>query len=61
MKLSHQRLSDILEQLRQGRPASAVTQDEWLSIATELLQLRLRTSSESRSAASTSVGGAKSH
>ncbi len=52
MKLSHQRLSEILDQLQHGEPVATVTREEWTSIATELMQLRLRTSSESRSAAS---------
>ncbi len=52
MKLTDQRLSEILQQLQHGEPVSAVTREEWLSIATELMQLRLRTSSASRSAAS---------
>jgi hypothetical protein len=51
MKLSDERLGEILEQLQRGQPASTATRDEWLSIALELKQLRLRTSSQSRSAA----------
>jgi hypothetical protein len=51
MKLSDERLGEILEQLQRGQPVSTATGDEWLSIALELKQLRLRTSSQSRSAA----------
>jgi len=51
MKLSDQRLSDILEQLQQGKAVAIATREEWLSIAAELRQLRLRTSPESRLAA----------
>jgi hypothetical protein len=60
MALSHQRLSEILDQLQQGQPVATATRDEWVSIATELMQLRLRTSSESRLAAS-SKAAAGSH
>jgi hypothetical protein len=50
MKLSDQRLDEILELLRDGKDVSTVTREEWVSIAGELRQLRLRTSSQSRSA-----------
>ena len=49
MKVSAQRLDEILDQLRRGEPATTATQEEWASIAAELRQLRLRTSSQSRS------------
>ena len=51
MKLSDHRLSEILDLLQQGNPVSKVTREEWMSIASELNQLRLRTSAQSRSAA----------
>ncbi len=51
MQLSEQRLDDILSRLRQGQDLSAVGREEWMSIAMELRQLRLRTSSKSRTAA----------
>jgi len=50
MPLSDQRLDDILGRLQQGQDVATVTREEWLSIATELRQLRLRTSSKSRTA-----------
>lgn len=50
MQLSEQRLDDILSQLRQGQDVSTVSREEWTSIASELRQLRLRTSSKSRTA-----------
>ena len=49
MKVSAQRLDEILDQLRRGEPATTATREEWASIAAEVRQLRLRTSSESRS------------
>jgi uncharacterized protein YhjY with autotransporter beta-barrel domain len=51
MKLSDERLGEILDQLQRGQPASTATREEWLSISLELHQLRLRTSSQSRAAA----------
>ena len=51
MKLSDERLGEILEQLQRGQPVATATREEWLGIALELRQLRLRTSSQSRSAA----------
>ncbi|HEX3846231.1 MAG TPA: hypothetical protein VHV81_02540 [Steroidobacteraceae bacterium] len=39
-----------MNQLRQGRDGSSASRDEWISVAAELRQLRLRTSSQSRSA-----------
>jgi hypothetical protein len=51
MKLSDERLGEILDQLQRGQPASTATREEWLSITLELNQLRLRTSAQSRSAA----------
>lgn len=51
MKLSDERLGEILDQLQRGQPATTATREEWLSITLELNQLRLRTSSQSRSAA----------
>jgi hypothetical protein len=51
MKLSEQRLGEILDQLQRGQSASIATREEWLAITLELDQLRLRTSSQSRSAA----------
>jgi hypothetical protein len=50
MQLSDQRLDDILTQLQHGQDVSAVSREEWMSIARELRQLRLRTSSQSRTA-----------
>jgi len=50
MQLSDQRLDDILTQLQQGLDVSTVSREEWMSIAGELRQLRLRTSSQSRTA-----------
>ncbi|HEX4243067.1 MAG TPA: hypothetical protein VHZ53_16780 [Steroidobacteraceae bacterium] len=50
MRLSDERLDEILDQLRLGRDASGATVEELLSIAAELRQLRLRVSSQSRSA-----------
>jgi len=50
MQLSDQRLDDILSRLQQGQDVSTVSREEWMSIAMELRQLRLRTSSESRTA-----------
>jgi hypothetical protein len=50
VQLSDERLGDILAQLQQGQHVSTVSRDEWLSLATELRQLRLRTSSQSRKA-----------
>jgi hypothetical protein len=52
MKLSDQRLDEILDQLRQAKDPADIGRDEWLSMATELRQLRLRTSSQSRTAGS---------
>ena len=49
MRVSAQRLDEILDQLKSGEPATKATREEWASIAAELRQLRLRTSSESRS------------
>jgi hypothetical protein len=51
MKLSEERLGEIVDQLQKGQPSSIATAEEWLSITLELSQLRLRTSSQSRSAA----------
>ena len=56
MKLSDDRLAEILGQLRQGQAAGTATQEEWLSVVEELRQLRLRTSSQSRSAAAAKAG-----
>jgi hypothetical protein len=53
MQLSEQRLDDILSRLQQGQDVSAVRREEWVSIAAELKQLRLRTSSKSRTATET--------
>ncbi len=50
MQLSDQRLDDILSRLQQGQDVSTVSREEWMSIAMELRQLRLRTSSQSRTA-----------
>ena len=50
MQLSEQRLNDILSKLRQGQDVSTVSRQEWTSIASELRQLRLRTSAKSRTA-----------
>jgi hypothetical protein len=50
MKVSDQRLDTILAQLQLGRDITTVSRDEWMSIAGELRQLRLRTSSQSREA-----------
>src|SRR5579871_551300 len=50
MQLSDQRLDELLNELQQGKDASAAIRDEWASIAAELRQLRLRTSARSRSA-----------
>jgi hypothetical protein len=50
MKLSDRRLEEILNELRQGQATPAASRDEWISIASELRQLRLRTSARSRSA-----------
>jgi hypothetical protein len=48
MQLSDQRLDDILTRLQQGQNVSTVSPEEWMSMAGELRQLRLRTSSQSR-------------
>jgi len=48
MQLSEKRLDDILSRLRLGQDVSTVGREEWMSIAMELKQLRLRTSSKSR-------------
>jgi hypothetical protein len=48
MQLSEQRLDEILTGLQQGRDFSTASREEWTSIAMELRQLRLRTSSQSR-------------
>jgi hypothetical protein len=50
MQLSDQRLNDILSRLQQGQDVFTVSREEWMSIAMELRQLRLRTSSQSRTA-----------
>jgi hypothetical protein len=50
MQLSDQTLDDILTRLQQGQDVSTVSREQWLSIARELKQLRLRTSSQSRTA-----------
>jgi len=50
MQLSDQRLDDILSRLQQGQDVTPVSREEWLSIAMELRQLRLRISPDSRSA-----------
>jgi hypothetical protein len=50
MQLSEQRLNDILSRLQQAEDLSAVSREEWMSMAMELRQLRLRTSSQSRTA-----------
>lgn len=50
MKLSDQRLEEILNELRQGESIPAASRVEWISIAAELRQLRLRTSARSRAA-----------
>jgi hypothetical protein len=50
MQLSDQRFDDILSRLQQGQDLSTVSPVEWLSMAGELRQLRLRTSSQSRTA-----------
>jgi hypothetical protein len=50
MQLSDQRLGELLSQLQQGHDISAASREEWMSIAGELRQLRLRTSSQSRAA-----------
>jgi hypothetical protein len=60
MRLSDERLDEILDQLRLGRDASGATVEELLSIAAELRQLRLRVSSQSRSA-SAPKGTSASH
>jgi hypothetical protein len=50
MQLSDQRLDTILAGLQQGKDVSTASREEWISIALELRQLRLRTSSQSRNA-----------
>jgi hypothetical protein len=50
MQVTDQRLDAILMELQQGKGVSAVSAEEWTSIARELRQLRLRTSSQSRTA-----------
>lgn len=50
MKVTDERLDEIVEHLKESREISAVSQAEWASIARELKQLRLRTSSQSRGA-----------
>ena len=50
MQLSDQRLEQVLNELKKGKDLSAATRDEWISIASELRQLRLRTSARSRAA-----------
>lgn len=50
MKLSDQRLHEIIIALSDSQDIAEVRRDEWQSIATELRQLRLRTSSQSRTA-----------
>lgn len=50
MQLSDQRLDTILTGLQQGKDVSSASREEWVSIARELRQLRLRTSSQSRTA-----------
>ena len=50
VQLSDQRLDDILSGLQLGQDCSTTSREEWLSIAMELRQLRLRTSSQSRAA-----------
>jgi hypothetical protein len=50
VKLSDQRLEEILNELRQGESIPAASRVEWISIAAELRQLRLRTSARSRAA-----------
>jgi hypothetical protein len=59
MKVSEQRLEDILNRLTQAQDIATVSREEWRSIALELRQLRLRTSAQSRSA-SASQGAASS-
>jgi hypothetical protein len=50
MQLSDQRLDTILAGLQEGKDVPTASREEWISIALELRQLRLRTSSQSRTA-----------
>jgi hypothetical protein len=59
LKLTDQRLEQIVESLHGRGANAAVTTKEWASMALELRQLRLRTSSQTRvalAAASASTG-----
>jgi hypothetical protein len=60
MQLSDQRLDEMLTRLQQGQNVSTVSREEWMSIASELRQLRLRTSSQSRTAHAVQSAGSLS-
>ena len=60
MQLSEQRLNDILSRLQQAEDISTVSREEWMSMAMELRQLRLRTSSQSRTATALHSGARSS-
>jgi len=50
MQLSDQRLDDILSRLQPGHDVSFVSREEWMAIAMEVRQLRLRAASATEGA-----------